>query len=74
MDSREQTMNGLKPVETVEVERYDCRDWRRADREQLNLLAIAQLDNGMDALFVDFLCPDRERRLAVTGLDEGRWR
>ena len=74
MESREQTMNGLKPVETVEVERYDCRDWRRADREQLNLLAIAQLDNGMDALFVDFLCPDRERRLAVTGLDEGRWR
>ncbi len=74
MESREQSMNRLKPVETVEVERYDGRDWRRAGREQLNLLAIAKLKNGMDALLVDCLRPDGERRLAVTALGEGRWR
>ena len=74
MEFREQTMNGLKPVETVEVERYDGRDWRRAGCEQLNLLAIAKLKNGVDALLIDCLRPDRERRLAVTAQDEDRWR
>ena len=74
MESREETMNGLKPVETFEVERYDGRDRRRAGREQLNLLAIAKLKNGMDALLVHFLRPAMERRLAVIGLDECRGR
>lgn len=74
MEFREQAVNGLKPVETVEVERYDGRDWRRAGREQLNLLAIAKLKNGVDALLVECFRPDRERRLAVTALDEDRWR
>ena len=72
MESSEQAVNGLKPVETFEVERYDGRDRRRAGREQLNLLAIAKLKNGMDALLVNFLRPAMERRLAVIGLDEGR--
>ena len=74
MESREQAVNGLKPVETFEVERYDDCDRRRASREQLNLLAIAKLKNGMDALLVNFLRPALERRLAVIGLDEGRGR
>ena len=74
MESREQTMNGLKPVETFEVQRYDGRDRRRAGREQLNLLTIAKLKNGMDALLVNFLRPAMERRLAVIGLDECRGR
>ena len=74
MESREQAVNGLKPVETFEVERYDGCDRRRASREQLNLLAIAKLKNGMDALLVNFLRPAMERRLAVIGLDEGRGR
>lgn len=74
MESREQAVNGLKPVETFEVERYDGRDRRRAGREQLNLLAIAKLKNGMDALLVNFLRPAMERRLAVIGLDECRGR
>ena len=74
MESREQAVNGLKPVETFEVERYDGRDRRRAGREQLNLLAIAKLKNGMDALLVKFLRPAMEQRLAVIGLDEGRGR
>ena len=74
MESREQAVNGLKPVETFEVERYDGRDRRRAGREQLNLLAIAKLKNGMDALLIDCLRPNGERRLAVTALGEGRWR
>jgi hypothetical protein len=74
MESREQTMNGLKPVETFEVQRYDGRDRRRAGREQLNVLTIAKLKNGMDALLVNFLRPAMERRLAVIGLDEGRGR
>ena len=72
MESREQTMNGLKPVETFEVQRYDGRDRRRAGREQLNVLTIAKLKNGMDALLVNFLRPAMERRLAVTALDESR--
>ena len=74
MNGREQTMDGLEPVETVDVERYDGRDWRRAGCEQLNLLTIAKLKNGMDALLVNFLRPAMERRLAVIGLDEGRGR
>ena len=74
MESREQAVNGLKPVETFEVERYDDCDRRRASREQLNLLAIAKLKNCMDALLVNFLRPAMERRLAVIGLDECRGR
>ncbi len=67
MEFREQAVNGLKPVETVEVERYDGRDRCRAGREQLNVLTIAKLKNSMDALLVDFLSPAMERRLAVFG-------
>jgi hypothetical protein len=74
MNGREQTMDGLEPVETVDVERYDGRDWRRAGCEQLNLLAVAKLKNGVDALLVDCLRPNRERKPAVTALDEDRWR
>lgn len=74
VDFREQTMDGLEPVETIEVERYNCGDWHRAGREQLNLLAITKLKNGMDALLVDFFRIDRERRLTVFALDEDVWR
>ena len=35
MKGREQTMNGLKPVETIEVERNDGRGGRQAGREQI---------------------------------------
>ena len=60
MNLREQTMNGLEPVETIDVERYDGHDGRRASREQLNPLAIAKLKDGMDALFVGFLRPAKQ--------------
>lgn len=72
MDCREKAMNGFEPVKPFEIKRDDCRDWNRAGRESLNLLAIAKRHHGMSALFVDLLVPIREKRSGITGMDEDR--
>lgn len=74
MDCGEQAMQGFESIEPFKVERNDCRDRRRAGREQLKLLAIGKPNYGMDALLVDLLFPTRKQRRIVICVDEKRWR
>ena len=73
MDRRKQAIQASQPVKAFEIERNDSREGGRAPRQELEAIAVAKVDEAVDALRVDEL-HDRRRRLRAFGGFQRGWR